>query len=100
MVCIIFYCSLSLSLSNCRVNEQDSLGNTPLHKAALRNHLEAVRLLLKNGADVELQVRWGDQPIHEAASRGNNQYVDVPRNILWTIFCHKMITIIILILHL
>ena len=34
MVCIIFYCTLSLSLSNCRVNEQDSFGKTPLHKAA------------------------------------------------------------------
>ena len=51
MVCIIFYCTLSLSLSNCRVNEQD---------------------------------KEGFQPIHYAARKGNNEYVDVPRNIPWT----------------
>ena len=73
MVCIIFYYTLSLSLSNCRVNEQGSFGQTPLHIAALRNHLEAVRLLLKNGADVELQNIGGDQPIHNAAEEGNNE---------------------------
>ena len=89
MVCIIFYCTLSLSLSSCRVNEQNDDGQTPLHCAALRNHPEAVRLLLKNGADVELQDKDGDQPIFNAAAQGNNEYVDVPRNIPWTRFCHN-----------
>ena len=86
---IIFYCTLSLSLSNCRLNKQDDIGRTPLYYAALRNHLEAVRLLLKNGADVELQDKGGDQPIFKAARDGKNEYVDVPRNIPWTRFCHN-----------
>ena len=90
MVCIIFYCTLSLSLSNCRVNEQENdSGRTPLSYAAQSNNLETVRLLLKNGADVELKDKVGDQPIHYAAWRGNNEYVDVPRNIPWTRFCHN-----------
>ena len=86
---IIFYCTLSLSLSKCRVNEQDDYGRNPLFYAALWNNLEAVRLLLKNGADVELQDKGGDQPIFKAAEEGNNEYVDVPRNIPWTRFCHN-----------
>ena len=86
---IIFYCTLSLSLSNCRVNEKNTTGWTPLHCAALGNHPEAVRLLLKNGADVELKDKVGYQPIHYAALEGNNEYVDVPRNIPWTRFCHN-----------
>ena len=85
---IIFYCTLSLSLSKCRVNEQDDYGRNPLFYAALCNNLKAVRLLLKNGADVELQDRFGNQPIHYAEN-GNNEYVDVPRNILWTRFSHN-----------
>ena len=86
---IIFYCTLSLSLSNCRVNEKNTTGQTPLHYAALRNNTEAVRILLQNGADVELKDKHGDQPIHKAAKKGNNEYVYVPRNILWTRFCHN-----------
>ena len=68
------------------MNEQDADLSTPLHKAALWNNLEAVRILVKNGADVELQDRDGNQPIHNAALQGNNinEYVDVPRNIHWT----------------
>ena len=76
--------------SNCCVNERDEVfRRTPLNYAAYYNNPEVVRLLLKNGADVELQDRLGDQPIHSAASRGNNEYVDVPKNILWTRFCYN-----------
>ena len=85
----IFYYTISLSLSNCRVNETNTTGQTPLHYAALWNDLKAVRLLLKNGADVELQDKDGVQPIFNAADHGNNEYVDVPRNIPWTRFCHN-----------
>ena len=38
----IFYCTLSLSLSNCRVNELDEYGNQPIHYAALKGNNEYV----------------------------------------------------------
>ena len=60
------------------MNETDTHGETPLHKAAYWNSLQAVRILLQNGADVELKDKHGDQPIHKAAKKGNNEYVDVP----------------------
>ena len=55
-----------------------------------------MRNCLKNEADVELQHGEGDQPIHIAAEKGNNEYVDVLKehSLDWTF----AITII-LILH-
>ena len=51
--------------------------STPLHYAAVRNHPEAVNILLESNADVEMKDCEGNQPIHLAAWKDNNEYVDV-----------------------
>ena len=44
---------------------------SPLHWAAYRNDLAAVKRLLSEGADPNLENRFGVRPLHEAATVGN-----------------------------
>ena len=56
---------------------RDSDGGTPLHCAAWKGHVEAVRLLLDAGADVHAKStndHYGDTPLH-AAAHGNHKDV-------------------------
>lgn len=58
------------------VNTTDSLGNTPLYYATQAGHLEAVRILLKKGADPN--AGSGEQtPLYHAAGRGRWRFVDL-----------------------
>jgi ankyrin repeat protein len=50
-------------------------GNTPLHDAAERGAIEAARLLLENGADVNSRTKRGHPPIHLATSKGKDEMV-------------------------
>lgn len=55
---------------NCRVTEDSS---TPLHKACAGSklgHLEAVKLLLENNADVHALNKWRETPLLTAANHG------------------------------
>eukprot|EP00045_Choanoeca_perplexa_P005405 m.45722 g.45722 ORF g.45722 m.45722 type:complete len:268 (-) comp13100_c0_seq1:1121-1924(-) len=54
-------------LSHLDVNAQDSEGETLLHKASDRGHLELVETLLQHGADVHAQDSSGCTPLHSAA---------------------------------
>ena len=61
-----------LSIRNINVNvKNDVSGSTPLHWAAANGHVEIVRLLLQNGADVNAKDRWDGTPLHWAASEGH-----------------------------
>jgi hypothetical protein len=61
-----------LSIRNINVNVKDDVnGWTPLHCAALNGHIEISRLLLQNGADVNLKSNDGFTPLHWAASHGH-----------------------------
>lgn len=44
------------------VNTLDQSGWSPLHVAAGHNHLEIVQLLLRNGAEINIKVRYSLQP--------------------------------------
>ncbi|CAD6195223.1 unnamed protein product [Caenorhabditis auriculariae] len=52
---------------------RDSRGNTPLHLAAINNHLDAALFLLENGADSQLVNSTGNSPQAIAAMRGHRQ---------------------------
>jgi ankyrin repeat protein len=52
-------------------------GDTPLHLVAWRNDLEAVRLLIDAGADVNARGEMDETPLHIAVHHGNVQMVQV-----------------------
>ena len=61
-----------LSIRNINVNvKYDEYGETSLHCAALNGHVEIVRLLLQNGADVKAKSNGGSTPLHWAAKFGH-----------------------------
>lgn len=53
------------------VDEPDPQGMPPLHIATLHGQLEAVQLLLANGADIKACNQDKDQPLHLAARAGH-----------------------------
>lgn len=63
------------------VNDQDNAGNTALHEAALNGHLDIVKLLIKNGADVNMQSfeMFKDTPLIDASANG---HLDVVKYLL------------------
>ena len=56
------------------VHTRNNADSTPLHSAALNNHIGCVRILRKHGADPHLQDEFGDSPM-SVAERANR--VDV-----------------------
>jgi ankyrin repeat protein len=61
-----------LSIRNINVNvKNDERGSTPLHYAALHGHIEIARLLLQNGADVNVKSDRGRTPLYCAAWNGH-----------------------------
>jgi len=54
-------------------------GSTPLHYAVITNHLEAAKMLLDKGADINARNRSGGTCLQLAAERG---YIDIARFLL------------------
>src|SRR6266545_2358708 len=52
------------------VNSSDYDKNTPLHLAAIHDHVEAVKFLLENGANIDAQNSSDMTPLHLAAKQG------------------------------
>ena len=46
-----------------RVHEKCDMGRTPLHYAATEGQLEAARLLLRAGADIDAEDNWNKTPL-------------------------------------
>ena len=57
-------------------NARDRYGDTPLHRALGKGHVEVVRALLDAGADVNARDDFGDTPLRLAAGKG---HVEVAR---------------------
>ena len=53
------------------VMSHDRMGDTPLHFACWSNNLEAVKLLLEAGANVNAKGEAEDTPLHVAVTVGN-----------------------------
>jgi hypothetical protein len=63
---------LLLSHEPLLAHSRDVRGRTPLHRAALFNNVDCVRLLLKYGAEVDAKDVASNTPLHRAYARGNN----------------------------
>jgi len=60
--------------AGCDVNTRDRDKMAPLHHAAFNGHKEVVKLLLANGADVNVRGQEGDiTPLHLAAIRSDRE---------------------------
>jgi len=60
------------------INEIDSDGEAPaLYYSALGEHLDAARLLIAHGADVNLASKWGGAPIFRVASQGHDDILSL-----------------------
>ena len=58
------------------ISPQNSAGNTPLHWACLNNHVETVKLLVGEGADMFVKNAAGRDAVWEAEQRGNEGLVN------------------------
>lgn len=61
------------------VNLADSIGGTPLHNAASRNHPDTIRLLLSKGAEVNRRNKAGHTPLALAVARGYGEAAECLR---------------------
>lgn len=59
------------------IDAANGTGRTPLHYAASKGHAEASSLLLRHGADANVQDTLGQTPLHRAASAGHASVVSV-----------------------
>jgi hypothetical protein len=57
-----------LVIRNINVNVKN---DSPLHYATMIGHVEIARLLLQNGADLNVKSNYGTTPLHRAATRGH-----------------------------
>ena len=67
----------ALKYHKARINEQDNKGITVLHRSCLSGQLEAARLLVENGADLDLRDDQGWSSLHYAAYGGDVDVVNL-----------------------
>ena len=61
--------------SNTELNPRNVLDRTPLHLSCIRGHLEVSQLLVRSGADVNVQDFEGNTPLHLAVEQGYVQLI-------------------------
>jgi uncharacterized protein len=57
------------------ISPQNAAGNTPLHWACLNNHVDTVKLLVQEGADMYVGNNAGRDAFWEAQQRGNEELI-------------------------
>jgi ankyrin repeat protein len=57
-------CLVCLVERDCDITIGDHKGNVALHYAAMSNHLDCVRFLLKQGASMDCSQDEGKKPLH------------------------------------
>lgn len=58
------------------LESQNAAGNTPLHWAALNGHLDAVKALVRAGADPSVTNGAGHDVVYEAEVAGREEVVE------------------------
>jgi len=61
------------SLSLQEISRGDYDNRTPLHLAAEEGHIEAVKLLVDSGADINATDRWGGTPLQGSLKHNHTQ---------------------------
>ena len=57
------------------LESKDIDGNHPIHYAALYSNIEILNILIRFGANVNIQNKYGDTPLHFAASRNTHPQI-------------------------
>ena len=57
------------------VRDRGTLGDTPLHVAAIWGDVRVGKLLLDAGADPNVQGEYGNTPLHEAVGQKHHEFV-------------------------
>ncbi|MCA7010754.1 ankyrin repeat domain-containing protein [Wolbachia endosymbiont of Tribolium confusum] len=74
---ILFIVLEAMLKCGANVNIEDNLiGRSPLHIAAVNGNVEAVKLLIYYGAEVNYKDAWGWTPFNCAAARGNIEIIN------------------------
>lgn len=68
-----------LKAPGCNVNQTDDQGVTALHAAARTDQVEAIKLLLKHGADTKLKDKKGYDPVSAALATSNKKAAKILR---------------------
>lgn len=68
---------LLLSVGEVKIDEGDYDRRTALHLAAGEGHTEIVQLLCEQGANVNIEDRWGGRPLDDARASKKSDCVDI-----------------------
>ena len=60
----LFKCINQLLKAGARINDNNALGQTPLHGAIIKRNLKAAVVLIQNNADLSLADKHGCIPLH------------------------------------
>jgi ankyrin repeat protein len=66
--------------TNVQLDSAGPCGDTPLHVMARRADMEAIKLLVEAGANVNAVGEMGETPLHVAVQKGHAQIVEVLLN--------------------
>jgi ankyrin repeat protein len=64
-----------LVVKGLKVNQGDYDQRTPLHLACSAGHLDIVKYLIENGADINCKDRWGATPLNDTRDQEIIKYL-------------------------
>jgi ankyrin repeat protein len=77
----LFYFRTELINSGVKASAADYDHRTALHLAAAEGHLDVIKFLVQQGADVNSLDRFGNAPLDEAILHGNDEEAEFLRSV-------------------